>query len=75
MHNCALHLQSILCTYIAIQCQHRREQLEAGGVSKGQNMHLYRKRKKCRRPYLRSAACSPAVAAAIADLGGLQEPL
>ena len=50
-------------------------QLEAGGVSKGQNMHLYRKRKKCRRPYLRSAACSPAVAAAIADLGGLQEPL
>ena len=36
-------------------------------------MHLYRKRKKCRRPYLRSAASSPAAVAAIADLGGLQE--
>ena len=48
---------------------------------KFENMHLYRnlyrnfyrKRKKCRRPYLRVAASSPVPAAAIADLGGLQE--
>ena len=34
----------------------------------------YGKRKKCQRPYLRSAASSPAAVAAIADLGGFQEP-
>ena len=48
---------------------------------KFKNMHLYRnlyrnfygKGKKCWRPYLRVAASSPVPAAAIADLGGLQE--
>ena len=71
--NPALAKYSVYLYCNTVSTSHRTA--EAGGVSKGQNMHLYRKRKKCRRPYLRSAACSPAVAAAIADLGGLQEPL